>query len=220
MILEMLSSAEQEAFPKMDFGSYEHLSALARLMVDIESKKLEFVATKGTTHISVSDGLGNMASLSLSNGEGSGHFVPGTGVMLNNMLGEDDVCEDYSLVTPGERLPSMMSPCILEKDNEHSIVIGSGGSKRIRSSITQVVMNLVDFNMSLEDAVSSPRINWDGKCLQVETGFSSEAMERLVKEVPVNIWPEPAFYFGGTHAVLPNSEARGDSRRGGKGSTL
>ena len=140
--------------------------------------------------------------------------------MLNNMLGEDDVCEDYSLVTPGARLPSMMSPCILERDEDHAIVIGSGGSKRIRSSITQVVMNLVDFNMSLEEAVKSPRINWDGSYLQVEPGFPSASIERLSKEIAVNPWPELAFYFGGTHSVLPNSQAQGDPRRGGRGAVL
>ena len=127
------------------------------------------VATGGTTHISVCDGEGNAASLSLSNGEGSGYIVPETGIMLNNMLGEDDLHpKGFEWSPPGRRVASTMSPCILLRDGEVVLIVGSGGSKRIRTTLVQVLTAVVDFSKSVREAVDAPRIHWDGEMVQVE----------------------------------------------------
>jgi len=172
--------------------------------------------SRGTTHISIADRYGNCASMTCSNGEGSGYFAPGTGVMLNNMMGEDDLHpEGFHSSPPGQRVGSMMSPSLLVKDQETCLVIGSGGSKRIRTAVSQVMSQIVDFNRPLKSAIEAPRLYWDGEVVQVEPGFSEEAVATLAEEAALNIWEQKNVYFGGVHAVIPGKEGAGDSRRGG-----
>lgn len=223
-----------------EWGSPEHLLRTTGLMREVESLREQGVCTpealaeylkngkipestrrirlfsRGTTHISIADHHGNVASMTCSNGEGSGYFAPGTGVMLNNMMGEDDLHpEGFHSSPPGERVASMMSPSLLLHGDEVELVIGSGGSKRIRTAITQVLTQLVDFRREPELAVQSPRLHYDGEVLQVEPGFSPEALAALKEVLPVNIWQEQSMYFGGVHIVVPGKCGVGDSRRGG-----
>lgn len=170
--------------------------------------------SRGTTHISIADKIGNCASMTCSNGEGAGYFAPGTGVMLNNMMGEDDLHpEGFHSSPAGQRVGSMMSPSLLVKNGEVVLVVGSGGSKRIRTAITQVMRQIVDYQRPLQDAVFAPRLYWDGDCLQVEPGFDRSILEQL--GVKVNVWKEKDVYFGGVHSVIPGKEGVGDLRRGG-----
>jgi gamma-glutamyltranspeptidase/glutathione hydrolase len=173
-------------------------------------------ASGGTTHISVSDAEGNVASMTTSNGESSGYVAPGTGVMLNNMLGEDDLHPDgFHAAPPGERVASMMSPTIVLDGDQPVLALGSGGSKRIRTALLQVTAAALDLGVSLEDAVSGPRLHWDGEQVQLEPGFGPDALVALAKRWKVNAWPGRNLYFGGVHAVRPGQEAAGDPRRGG-----
>jgi len=171
----------------------------------------------GTTHISVVDEEGNAASMTLSNGSNSGCFLGNTGIMLNNMMGEDDLHPGGFYTMPcGERVPSMMSPTIIKKGNEISGVLGSGGSKRIRTAMMQVMMNLIDEGMNIHDAVESPRLHLDDEgILQVEPGYSEEFLQALSEYYEVNVWKEKDIYFGGVHIVTGDLRGWGDSRRGG-----
>ncbi|MDJ0621385.1 MAG: gamma-glutamyltransferase [Desulfocapsaceae bacterium] len=170
--------------------------------------------SRGTTHISIADRKGNCASMTCSNGEGSGYFAPGTGVMLNNMMGEDDLHPNgFHSSPPGQRVCSMMSPSLLLKDDVVKLVIGSGGSKRIRTAITEVLRQVVDFGKGIKEAVEAPRLYWDDECLQVEPGFDEDIVNSL--GIDTNIWQKLDVYFGGVHAVIPGSEGAGDPRRGG-----
>ena len=172
--------------------------------------------SRGTTHVSIADRFGNCASMTCSNGEGSGYFAPGTGVMLNNMMGEDDLHpQGFHSSPPGIRVGSMMSPSLLVKDGAPKLVLGSGGSKRIRTAVSQVLSQVVDFKRSLQEAVCAPRLYWDGETVQVEPGFSEQAVRELRELVPVNVWDCQDVYFGGVHAVEPGVLGVGDSRRGG-----
>ena len=172
--------------------------------------------SRGTTHMSVSDADGNVASLTCSNGEGSGYIVPGTGIMLNNMMGEDDLHpEGFHCSEPGIRVSSMMSPSVVIGDSGVELVLGSGGSKRIRTAIMQVMINYLDFGMSVKDAVYAPRIHWDSSVFQVEPGYSQEAHEIMKSCGSINVWDEIDVYFGGVHAVEPSGHCAGDPRRGG-----
>jgi gamma-glutamyltranspeptidase/glutathione hydrolase len=172
--------------------------------------------SRGTTHVSVADSRGNCASMTCSNGEGSGYFAPGTGVMLNNMMGEDDLHPGgFHSAQAGERVYSMMSPSLLLQGERVKLVLGSGGSKRIRTAITQVLKQVIEFDRSLRQAVDAPRLYLDEGCLQLEPGFTREAVESLKDCVPVNLWDRQDMYFGGVHAVIPGSEGAGDPRRGG-----
>lgn len=175
--------------------------------------------SKGTTQISVIDRAGNMASLTTSNGEGCGYFVPGTGFMLNNMLGEQDLNPSGFGVWPtDQRMVSMMAPTLAFLSDGSRVVTGSGGSNRLRSAILQVLLNLIDGNLSLEQAVHKPRIHLENDFLNIEFGFEQSVLERLTNDYPNNqIWAEKNLFFGGAHTVLYDGEywGTGDPRRGG-----
>ena len=223
-----------------EWGSAEHLLRTTGLMREVEhlrsmgvsspdeiraflatgdvegSRKRIRVFSRGTTHISIADKDGNVASMTCSNGEGSGYFVPGTGIMLNNMMGEDDLHPGgFHSSPPGERVASMMSPSVVLKGNAVRLVLGSGGSKRIRTAITQVLTQVIDFGRDMDTAVNAPRLHWDGEVLQVEPGFPDDAVKALAERFPVNVWRERNIYFGGVHTVIPGRRGVGDPRRGG-----
>lgn len=180
-------------------------------------KQIHVQSTSGTTHVSILDSEGNAASMTVSNGEGSGYFVPGTGIMLNNMLGEDDLHPDgFHFSPPGLRVSSMMSPSFINKNGQLKVVLGSGGSKRIKTALFQVIINLVDKGMSLQEAIESPRIHLDdSQTLQIEPCFDEALVQQLAKYFKINTWSEKEVYFGGVHAVSISGQGWGDSRRGG-----
>lgn len=241
-----LSLLARQPTKKYVWGSGEQLLANLGLMKEVERLRGEGVTTpkalarfldnhhqvscsadnvrlfsRGTTHVSIADAMGNCASMTCSNGEGSGYVAPGTGVMLNNMMGEDDLHPDgFHAAEPGKRVFSMMSPSLLVKDGQVRLVIGSGGSKRIRTAVSQVLSQVVDFERPLQQAVDSPRMYLDEECLQLEPGFDEAAVSRLQQVVRVNTWPHRDVYFGGVHAVVPGIEGAGDPRRGGAAVTV
>jgi gamma-glutamyltranspeptidase/glutathione hydrolase len=225
-----LSLLDTQDMANLEHHSPAHVLQTAKLMIEVERLREKGINTqsmeksgerlrqfsRGTTHISVADAEGNVASMTCSNGEGSGYFVPGTGIMLNNMMGEDDLHpEGFHSSPPGQRVSSMMSPSLLLKDDEVAMVIGSGGSKRIRTAITQVISSIVDFGIPVQQAVEAARIHWDGDIMQVEPGLPREALTALQQHWQVNLWSNIDVYFGGVHTVLPGIAGGGDPRRGG-----
>lgn len=170
---------------------------------------------KGTTHISVVDCDGNAASLSASLGSGSGVVVPGTGIHLNNMLGELDL---MGASQPGERLTSMMAPSLVLSNGRPRLVIGSAGSARLRGAILQVVGNVVA-GMPVREAVDAPRVHVDEGVVHCEDPGVADALEAEGRTVVR--WREPNLYFGGVSAVELRADgvlaAAGDPRRGGAG---
>ncbi|NOR19948.1 MAG: gamma-glutamyltransferase [Xanthomonadales bacterium] len=179
------------------------------------------LVTRGTTHMSIADADGNLASLTLSNGEGSGYILPDTGIMLNNMLGEEDLNpQGFHRLPSGQRLASMMTPTIVNLPAGTQIALGSGGSNRIRSAILQVLVNTLDYDMDLEAAVTAPRLHLEGDHLSLEKGFSDAAIESLRESwSELELWSESNLFFGGVHAVARHANgefrAAGDPRRGG-----
>jgi len=175
-----------------------------------------------TTHISVLDSDGNAASVTTTNGEGSGYAIPGTGIMVNNMLGEEDINpQGFHEWRENVRISSMMAPTLVLKDNQPEIVLGTGGSKRIRTAILQVVSNILDFKLPVREAVDNPRIHWENNICYMEPGLAEgkynqiqlPATNELVK------WHEKNLFFGGVHTVRETSaglmEGAGDRRRDG-----
>jgi gamma-glutamyltranspeptidase/glutathione hydrolase len=173
-------------------------------------------ASGGTTHISVVDGEGNAASMTTSNGEGSGWLIPGTGVMANNMMGEDDLHPGgFHAAEPGHRVASMMAPSIVVGSHGGvELVVGSGGSKRIRTALLQVIAAVIDQQRPLGEVVDAPRLHWDGSRLHVEPGWSADALAALEERWPLTRWETRDLYFGGVQAVGPG-RAAADPRRGG-----
>lgn len=173
-----------------------------------------------TTQISVVDKDGNAASITTSTGIGCGFMIPGTGMMMNNMLGEEDLNPlGFHAQPPGMRMSSMMAPTIVVRDGEPEIVLGSGGSKRIRSAILQVILNIVDHGMPVSEAVNVPRAHYDDGLLHVETGVSKETLDEVEAfGIKLKRWETRDMFFGGVHTVVAGPDGlagAGDTRRGG-----
>ena len=169
-----------------------------------------------TTHVSVLDKNGNAASITTTNGEGCGYVIPEYGIMMNNMLGEEDLNPfGFHKWDIKRRLPTMISPTIISKNNIPEYVLGSGGSNRIRSANIQVILNLIEKNMNLNDAIENPRIHLEGKELYCEPGIKINS-EEIINQLSLKLFKEKNVFFGGVNAVS-KTEAIGDSRRGGCG---
>ena len=127
-----------------------------------------------TTHISVIDADGMSVSVTCSNGSGSGVLVPGTGVILNNMLGEEDLNPNgFHAIEPGRRVPSMMAPTVVLRDDEVVLALGSAGSNRIRSAILQTVVRVVEQGMGPQEAIDAPRLHSEAGVVQAEPGIDA-----------------------------------------------
>jgi gamma-glutamyltranspeptidase/glutathione hydrolase len=175
-----------------------------------------------TTHIAAMDAAGGCASVTCSNGSCSGVIVPGTGIHLNNMLGEEDLNPlGHHRHTRGSRVPSMMAPTVVLHEETPEIALGSAGSNRIRSAILQTVLNIVDFNLKAENAVELPRLHLERGIVEAEPGVDPRALDSLEQSGwTVQRWQEHNLYFGGVQAVARDPESGelsggGDPRRGG-----
>lgn len=220
--------ALRQALAAMNEARERHGSDLAErlagglLAKDLRQARRHPPAYRGTTHVSVIDGEGNAAAISLSNGEGNGFIVGKFGFMLNNMLGEEDLSGGLDAWRPGTRLSSMMAPTLILEPDGTITALGSGGSNRIRSAILQVASNLLDHGMSLEQAVEVPRLHVerDG-AVSFEPGFP-EGAETAFRELggEAHAWPERNLFFGGVHAARRHGnggvEGAGDPRRSGR----
>jgi len=220
-VIEETNRARDEEF-------LEGLATEGFLEQFLAKQALDTVATEvrsrlgNTTHISVMDADGGCASVTCSNGSCSGVVVPGTGMHLNNMLGEQDLNPlGFHRHTPGARVPSMMSPTVVLSDGEPEIAIGSAGSNRIRSAILQTVLHVIDAGMAAQDAVSAPRLHVEEGQVDAEPGVDSAALDRLEQAGwTVRRWSELNLFFGGVQAVARNPDTGrltggGDPRRGG-----
>jgi gamma-glutamyltranspeptidase / glutathione hydrolase len=178
-------------------------------------------APAGTTHVSAVDSAGNAASLSSSTGSGSGVVVPGTGIHLNNMLGEYDLVAGGP-ATPGRRLTSMMAPTVVVGEEGPRLVVGSAGSVRLRGAIMQVIANVIEHSLGVGEAIDFPRVHVDEPHVHCEGGFDEGELARVeAAGYDVVRWRRRNLFFGGTNAVevLPGGAlaSAGDARRGGAG---
>src|SRR3954464_7821551 len=175
-----------------------------------------------TTHLAVLDEQGACVSVTCSNGSCSGVIVPGTGVHLNNMLGEQDLNPlGYHRHEPGRRIPSMMAPTVVLRDGIPEVGLGSAGSNRIRSAILQVILGVVDDGLPAQDAVERPRIHYERGVVEAEPGVDADQLDALEQSgFEVRRFGERNLYFGGAQAVARDPETGelsggGDPRRGG-----
>ena len=218
-------------------GSAEAIDALARVMLEQHrarangfdralrrgglAKLLEerAVIWRGTTHISVVDAERNAVSLTASTGAGSGVVVPGTGIHLNNMIGEFVLPRPPR---PGERLSSGMSPSLVLRDGSPRLVVGSAGSLRLRGAVMQVIVNVIQHGLGVRQAIDHPRVHLEEPHLHCEGGHDPRELDRLAAMGwDVTRWRRRNLYFGGAAAVELTEDgtlaAAGDPRRGGAG---
>jgi gamma-glutamyltranspeptidase/glutathione hydrolase len=206
-----------------DFAEALHGEGLDASLLDPAGLDLAAADLLGsTTHISVLDAGGRCASVTCSNGSGSGVLVPGTGVILNNMLGEEDLNPlGFHRIPPGRRVSSMMAPTVVLRDGEIEVGLGSAGSNRIRSAILQTIVRVVEQEMSAGEAVRAPRLHFEQGVVQAEPGIDEAALARIeARGIPVARRPQINLFFGGVQAVARDLETGalsggGDPRRGG-----
>ncbi len=174
-----------------------------------------------TTHVAALDRDGGACSVTCSNGSASGVIVPGTGVHLNNMLGESDLNPlGFHGHPPGRRLPSMMSPTVLLGDDPArtpELAVGSAGSNRIRSAVLQTIVRCVDDGLAAQDAVDAPRVHFEDGVVHVEPGVDVAALADDGRRV--SAFRARNLFFGGAQAAARDPDGTfsggGDPRRGG-----
>jgi gamma-glutamyltranspeptidase/glutathione hydrolase len=175
-------------------------------------------ASASTVHTSAVDENGVACAVTASSGYGSGEMPHGTGLWLNNCLGELELNRrGLDAGPPGIRLPSNMAPSIARRSGR-VLAAGSPGADRITTALHQFLVNILQMGMSLEDAIAHPRIHVDtsgeSERLMAEPGLDLPDID-----MPVNVMPDLNMYFGGIGATLVDREkgfqVASDPRRDG-----
>ncbi len=153
-----------------------------------------------TVHTSVVDASGTGCAITASSGYGSGEMPAGTGLWLNNCLGEIELNRrGLDAGPPGARLPSNMAPSVARTDGA-VLAVGSPGADRITTALQQFLINHLQFGMPLADAIAHPRIHVDMS--GEETRLMAEpGLELPDTDLPVSEFPEIVMYFGGVGAA-------------------
>jgi gamma-glutamyltranspeptidase/glutathione hydrolase len=205
-VVEAMAAAQSERTPGFVDG------------LDQEGFLERFLASRlgSTTHISVIDAQGCACSATCTNGEGSGVVVPGTGMHINNVMGEEDLNPlGFHLHPAGRRMPSMMAPTMTMRAGEVELVLGSAGSNRIRSALLQTIVSVVDHGLPVREAVDAPRVHFEDGVVFAEPGIDLQGLggdARIVRFGALNL------FFGGVQAALrqgADMTGAGDPRRGG-----
>lgn len=175
-------------------------------------------ASGSTVHTSAVDGNGLACSITASSGYGSGEMPTGTGLWLNNCLGELELNrKGLDAGPPGKRLPSNMAPSAARK-RDLVLAFGSPGADRITTAMHQFLVNFAQRGLDLRDAVAHPRmhlvLNDVAPSLAVEPGF-----ELPDTGYPVKPFADISMFFGGVVAALAGKdghfETAADPRREG-----
>jgi gamma-glutamyltranspeptidase/glutathione hydrolase len=209
-VVDVMAAAQSERTPEFVEG------------LDQDGFLERFLATRlgSTTHISVMDGEGRACSATCSNGEGSAVVVPGTGLHLNNVMGEEDLNPlGFHRHPAGRRMPSMMAPSMVMRGGEVELALGSAGSNRIRSALLQTIVNVVDRGMQVGDAVDAPRVHFEDGVVFAEPGIDLQELRGPEgSQTDVVPFGELNLFFGGVQAVHRLGDTlcgAGDPRRGG-----
>jgi gamma-glutamyltranspeptidase/glutathione hydrolase len=173
-----------------------------------------------TIHISTADTQGLACSITASAGYGSGVMISGTGLWLNNSLGEVELHpQGLDGLTWGTRLSSNMAPTIARHSDGTVLAIGSPGASRITTAIAQVLFNYLQLGMSLTEAISSPRLHVEIFQDQLTIAYEKNLVNQLIEGFITRQFPDLSMYFGGVQAVLNSPQfgllAVADPRRQG-----
>jgi gamma-glutamyltranspeptidase/glutathione hydrolase len=161
------------------------------------------LSSPSTIHTSAVDGDGLACAVTVSAGYGSGLMIPGTGMWMNNSLGEVELHpHGFHGLAAGTRLASNMAPTIARRSDGSVLAIGSPGADRITTAISSVLLNFIHLGMSLSDAVSYPRLHVEAfngvPTIAYEPGLPVEAVDDLA----TRRFPDLSMYFGGVQAAL------------------
>jgi gamma-glutamyltranspeptidase / glutathione hydrolase len=192
----------------------ERLLAWARAGGDPRAQQ-----SPSTVHVSAMDDEGLGCAITASSGYGAGILVPGTGIWLNNCLGELEINpRGFHGLAPGQRMASNMSPVVARRPDGAALALGSPGAERITTALLQVMLNFMRLGRSLEEAVAAPRLHVErlGSDWRVaaEPGLPLDDLS-----LPCRVFDGPSMFFGGAGAVLRQADgaliAAADPRRQG-----
>ncbi len=154
-----------------------------------------------TVHTSVVDSSGTGCAITASSGYGSGEMPLGTGLWLNNCLGEIELNRRGLDAGPiGSRLPSNMAPSVA-RSNGSVLAVGSPGADRITTALQQFLINYLLFDMPLEDAIAHPRIHVDTSGGTVKL-MAEPGLDLPDTDLPVTVFRDLTMYFGGVGAAV------------------
>ena len=158
-----------------------------------------------TVHTSVVDDSGNGCAITASSGYGSGEMPQGTGLWLNNCLGEIELNRrGLDAGPPGARLPSNMAPSVARRKGG-VLAVGSPGADRITTAMQQFLINYLQLGMPLGDAIAHPRVHVDtsGEVINLK---AEPGLDLPEIDLPVSVFPGLVMYFGGVGAAVFDSD--------------
>ncbi len=189
------------------------------LQIAAQDNWQQLTKSPSTIHISAVDSDGLACSISASSGYGSGVMAGGTGLWLNNSLGEIELHpQGLRHLSCGTRLTSNMAPTICRHQDGRVLAIGSPGASRITTAIAQVLFNCLSLDLPLDQAISHPRLHFevfeDTPTIAYELGLNVAKLN-----LPSREFPGLSMYFGGVQAALDHPleglRAAADPRRAG-----
>ncbi|MGB5256478.1 MAG: gamma-glutamyltransferase, partial [Woeseiaceae bacterium] len=171
-----------------------------------------------TVHTSVVDSDGTGCAITASSGYGSGEMPAGTGLWLNNCLGEIELNRRGLDAGPtGSRLPSNMAPSVARRDGA-VLAAGSPGADRITTALQQFLINYLLRGMPLADAIAHPRLHVDTSGDELRL-MAEPGLDIPEVDLPLTLFPGIVMYFGGVGAAVcyreGDLEAAADPRREG-----
>ncbi|MGH3716345.1 MAG: gamma-glutamyltransferase, partial [Micromonosporaceae bacterium] len=171
-----------------------------------------------TTNICVVDSDGDACVVTTTLGLGAGVWLPGLGVHLNSMLGEEELL--HGPLAPGDRMSSMMCPLVVTENGLLRLAAGAAGASRIRTALLHTLVGVLVDKLPPEPAIAKPRFHVYDGVVHTEPGVPDDELAALAKAgYPIHRWESLNHYFGGVSAVGPDG-AGGDLRRGGIGLLL
>jgi len=194
----------------------------AKTAIDDDKGDEEFDGS--TTHLSVIDKDGNCVALTQTLGTFFGSGITAKGVLLNCGMSNYSKTSLPNLVRPNSRPRSSIAPTIVLKDNSPFLVVGSPGASRIICTVTEAIVNVIDFGMDASQANLAPRFHCEkfSDYLYVEGGIAEDVQKKL-KEMghPIRAYAGIDLFFGGVQMIMVD-QATGryygsaDPRRGGR----
>lgn len=198
----------------------------ASLSSEIKEGKVTYNESTETTHYSIVDQFGNAvaATTTLNDGYGSKYYCDELGFFLNNEMDDFSakpgspnmfglVGNEANSIAPQKRMLSSMTPTIVEKNGKLFMVVGTPGGSTIITSVLQTILNVYEYNLSMQEAVNAPRFHhqWLPDLINFEQDtFDPATIEKLrLKNYLINEKPSPIIGKVDAILVLPNKNLEG-----------
>ena len=198
----------------------------ATLSSEIKKGKVNYNESTETTHYSIVDAAGNAvaATTTLNDGYGSKYYCDALGFFLNNEMDDFSakpgtpnmfglIGNEANSIAPGKRMLSSMTPTIVEKNGQLYMVVGSPGGSTIITSVLQTILNVYEYQMSMQQAVNAPRFHhqWLPDLITFEPKtFDTTTFEKLkTKGYIINEKTTPVIGKVDAILVLPNKKLEG-----------